>query len=287
MIGTNTMVSPEILIIFFGLAAAATWGAADFSGGFATRRASVYSVVIITQAVGLVVLPLLAVYFSEDLPPMSGMFWGVVAGISGSAGLLLLYHALSKGKMGVVAPISAVVTVALPVVYGSINEGLPAGYQIAGFVLAIGAMWLISNTGEKGEIKKQDVVYPLLAGVGFGIFYISVDLFSESAVFWPLTIAKVSSIVMILGFALLRKSASLPSKSVLPVIILAGIFDASGNLFFALASQVGRLDIATVMASLYPGSTVLLAWIILKERLSSIQWLGVVLALAAIALIAL
>ncbi|MEL4306337.1 EamA family transporter [Methanococcoides sp. LMO-2] len=281
------MIPPEILVTFFGLAAAATWGAADFSGGFATRRASVYSVVIITQAVGLVLLPFLAVYFSEDFPPMSGMFWGFVAGVSGSAGLLLLYHALSKGKMGVAAPISAVVTVGLPVIYSIFNEGLPAGYQIAGFVVAIAAMWMISSTGEKNEIKRQDVVYPLLAGVGFGIFFISVDLFSESAVFWPLTVAKVSAVIVILGFALLKKSASLPSKSVLPVIIISGILDASGNLFFALASQAGRLDIATVVASLYPGSTVLLAWIVLKERLSSIQWIGVVLALAAIVLISL
>ncbi|WP_135606616.1 DMT family transporter [Methanococcoides sp. NM1] len=281
------MISPEILVIFFSLAAAATWGAADFGGGFATKRASVYSVVIITQVVGLVLLPFLALYFSEEFPPMNGMFWGFVAGVAGSSGLLALYHALSMGKMGVVAPISAVVAVALPVVYGAFNEGLPAGHQIAGFVIAIAAMWLISSTGEKGEIKRKDIVYPLLAGVGFGIFFISVDLFSESAVFWPLTFAKLSAVVVILGFALLRKSATVPSKSVLPLIIFAGLFDTGGNLFFALASQVGRLDIATVIASLYPGSTVLLAWIILKEHLSSMQWIGVVLALAAIALISL
>ncbi|WP_135610052.1 DMT family transporter [Methanococcoides sp. AM1] len=281
------MISPEVLVVLFSLAAAATWGAADFGGGFATKRASVFSVVIITQAVGLVLLPFLALYFSEEFPPINGMFWGFVAGVAGSLGLLALYHALSIGKMGVVAPISAVVTVALPVVYGAFNEGLPAGHQIAGFVMAIAAMWLISSTGEKSKIKKQDLVYPLLAGVGFGIFFISVDLFSESAVFWPLTVAKVSAIAVILGFALLRRSATVPSKDVLPIIILAGLFDTGGNLFFALASQAGRLDIATIIASLYPGSTVLLAWILLKEHLSSMQWIGIVLALAAIALISL
>lgn len=281
------MISPEVLVVFFSLAAAATWGAADFGGGFATKRASVYSVVIITQAVGLFLLPLLALYFSEEFPPMNGMFWGFVAGVAGSLGLLALYHALSIGKMGVAAPVSAVVTVALPVVYGAFNEGLPAGHQIAGFVIGIGAMWLISSTGEKGELKKQDLIYPLLAGVGFGLFFISVDLFSESAVFWPLTVAKISAVVVILGFALLRKSASVPSKDVLPLIILAGFFDTVGNLFFALASQAGRLDIATVIASLYPGSTVLLAWLLLKERMSSMQWVGVVLALTAIVLISL
>lgn len=281
------MVPPEILVVFLSLAAAATWGAADFGGGFATRRASVYSVVIIIQAVGLVLLPLLAFYFSEDFPSMNGMFWGFIAGVAGSAGLLALYHALSLGKMGVIAPISAVVTVALPVIYGSFNEGLPAVHQLGGFVIAIVAMWLVSSTGEKGEVKRQDIFYPLLAGVGFGIFFISVDLFSESAVFWPLTVARLSAVLVILVFALLRRSVNIPSKSVLPLIVLAGIFDVAGGLFFALASQIGRLDIATVVSSLYPGSTVLLAWVILKERLSSTQWIGVVLALVSIALISL
>ncbi|MCD4820532.1 MAG: DMT family transporter [Methanococcoides sp.] len=281
------MIPAEFLVILLGLASAAAWGAADFGGGFASKRTSEYSVVILMQAVGLILLPILAIGFSEQLPHGGGIFWGFIAGVAGSLGLVFLYRALSQGKMGVVAPVSAIITVALPVIYGAVKEGLPSAYQMAGFMVALVAMWLISSSDDNGDIRRQDIVLPLLAGVGFGIFFISVDMFSEDAVFWPLTVAKLSSVITILLISILTRSRGIPTRGALPLIILAGIFDAGGNLFFALASQVGRVDIATVIASLYPGSTVLLAWIFLKERLALKQWMGVVLALVAIVFISL
>ncbi|NPE30214.1 DMT family transporter [Methanococcoides sp. SA1] len=281
------MIPAEFLVILLGLASAVAWGAADFGGGFASKRTNEYYVVILMQAVGLILLPILAIVFSEQFPQNGGIFWGFVAGVAGSLGLVLLYRALSQGKMGVVAPISAIVTVALPVMYGASKEGLPSVYQMVGFVVALVAMWLISSSDDNGDIRRQDIVLPLLAGVGFGIFFISVDMFSEDAVFWPLTVAKASSVITILLISILTGSKGLPARGALPLIILAGIFDAGGNLFFALASQVGRVDIATVVASLYPASTVLLAWIFLKERLALKQWTGVVLALVAIVFISL
>ncbi|MDA0524800.1 DMT family transporter [Methanococcoides alaskense] len=281
------MIPAEFLVILLGLASAAAWGAADFGGGFASKRTSEYSVVILMQAVGLILLPILAMGFSEQFPQGGGIFWGFVAGVAGSLGLVFLYRALSQGKMGVVAPVSAIITVALPVIYGAVKEGLPSGYQMAGFMVALVAMWMISSSDDNGDIRRQDIVLPLLAGVGFGIFFISVDMFSEDAVFWPLTVAKLSSVITILLISILTRSQGIPTRGALPLIILAGIFDAGGNLFFALASQVGRVDIATVVASLYPGSTVLLAWIFLKERLALKQWMGVVLALVAIVFISL
>lgn len=285
--GVAMILPPELLVILFSLSSAVVWGAADFGGGFASKRTSEYSVVLVTQSVGLVLLPILAIMFSEEFPQMSGIFWGFVAGVAGSLGLVFLYRALSQGKMGVIAPISAVVTVTLPVIYGSIKDGLPSSYQLIGFMIAFIAIWLISSSDEKGEIKRQDLVLPLLAGAGFGIFFISVDLFSSDAVFWPLSVAKVSAVITIILVTLLTKAQVVPTRSAIPLIIIAGVFDASGNLFFALASQVGRIDIATVVASLYPGSTVLLAWIVLKERLASKQWLGVILAMVALIFISL
>ena len=281
------MIPAEFLVIFFSLAAAATWGAGDFSGGFATKRTSVYVVVTITQIVGLVFFLLMAIVFSEPFPPTNSLLWGFIAGVAGSLGLLALYHALSTGHMGVAAPVSAVVTVALPVAYGAFNEGLPTSHQIIGFVIALISMLLISGTDEMGRIRKQELAIPFIAGIGFGMFFISVDNFSETAVFWPLSVAKLSAVLVTLIFVLLRKSAKFPSGDVLPLILIAGIFDAAGSLFFTLASEVGRLDIATVISSLYPGGTVLLAWFVLKERLSSKQWIGVALALTAIVLITL
>ena len=281
------MIPPELSLVFFSLLAAFTWGAADFGGGVATKRASVYSVVILMQGIGLLFLPLLAIFFSEELVLGNGLIWGLVAGVAGSLGLIALYTALSQGKMGVVAPISAIVTVALPVVYSSFNEGLPDHYKIIGFVVAMLSMWLIGATDQSNEAQKRDVILAFIAGFGFGMFFISVDMFSETAVYWPLSVAKLSAVVVILAFALFKKKAEIPSMDVMPVIIIAGIFDAGGNLFFALASQAGRLDIATVLASLYPGSTVLLAWLFLKEKLSKNQWLGVAFALMSIVLISL
>lgn len=276
------IISAELLVVILGLAAAASWGAADFGGGLATKRASEYMVVIIAQAVGVVLLSALALYSFETLPASDNALWGAFAGISGSLGLIALYRGLSRGRMGVVAPVSAVVAVILPVIYSALYEGLPAIHQMFGFLVALISIWFIAGTTEKTETHFDDIILALLAGFGFGLFFISIGQFSGDSLFWPLVIAKLSAVLMLLAFVLVKKSLSLPSKGVLPVIIIAGIFDTFGNLFFVVATQVGRLDIATVTSSLYPGSTVLLAWFLLKEHLSSKQWVGVLLAMIAI-----
>ena len=275
-------ISAEILVVILGLAAAASWGASDFGGGVATKRASEYVVVIITQSVGAVLLSALALSFSENLPGLDNAFWGAFAGISGSLGLIALYRGLSRGRMGVVAPVSAVVAVILPVLYSAFYEGLPAIHQMVGFLIAIVGIWFIAGTTEKTETHFDDIILALMAGFGFGLFFISIGQFSGDSIFWPLVIAKLSAVILLLSFLLVKKSVKIPVRDVLPVIIVAGVFDTFGNLFFAVATQIGRLDIATVTSSLYPGATVLLAWIILKEHLSSKQWLGVLLALVAL-----
>lgn len=282
---TLAFIPAEILVVALGLAAAASWGAADFGGGVAAKRASEYMVVIITQAVGVVLLSALAISFSENMPAFDNAFWGAFAGISGSLGLIALYRGLSRGKMGVVAPVSAVIAVILPVIYSAVYEGLPATHQIFGFLIAIVGIWFIAGTTEKAATHFDDIILALLAGFGFGLFFISIDQFSGDSIFWPLVISKLAAVTLLLLFILLRKSVSLSARDVLPIVILAGIFDAAGSLFFALASQVGRLDIATVTSSLYPGGTVLLAWVLLKEHLSPKQWIGVGMALISIMLI--
>ncbi len=272
----------EILVVILGLAAAASWGAADFGGGVATKRASEYMVVIITQAVGAVLLSILAISYSENIPALDNALWGAFAGISGSLGLIALYRGLSRGKMGVVAPVSAVVAVILPVFYSAFYEGLPAIHQMMGFIIAIVGIWFIAGASEKTETHFDDIILALMAGFGFGLFFISIGQFSGDSLFWPLVIAKLSAVILLLSFVLVKKSVRLPLRNVLPIIIIAGVFDTFGNLFFGVATQIGRLDIATVTSSLYPGVTVLLAWIILKEHLSSKQWVGVLLALVAL-----
>lgn len=280
------MIPAEFLVVFFGLIAAISWGAGDFSGGFASKRANVYIVVLITQAIGVFLLAASAHIIAEEMPPLGGMIWGAVAGVFISIGLLALYRGLSQGRMGLVAPTSAVVAACVPVIYGAFYEGVPATLQIIGFAFALMGVWLIAGGGDEStKIERSDLVLPLIAGAGFGLFFISIDKVSDTAVLWPLTAARVAAVITLLIFIAYSRQIYVPSKNALPAIVLAGIFDTGGNTFFALASQAGRLDIASVTSSLYPAGTVLLAWIILKEKLSPKQWVGVAAAMVAIVFI--
>ncbi|RNI12864.1 DMT family transporter [Methanohalophilus sp. RSK] len=280
------MIPVELMAIFFGLASAVSWGAGDFIGGCASRRTNVYSVVLVTQIVGVVFFPILAFVFSENLPPLSKLLWGCLAGFFGTSGLLALYQGLAEGKMGIVAPVAAVISAIVPVIYSAFYEGFPEILRIAGFIFAFIAVWFIVSMDNGPKVKINDLKYPLLAGMGFGLFFISIDNFSETAVFWPLAFARGIALLMFLGFVVLTGSAKVKPSSidVLPVIVLAGLFNTGGCTFFALASEAGRLDITTILSSLSPGATVLLAYFILKEKLAPRQWLGVVSALFAIIL---
>jgi drug/metabolite transporter (DMT)-like permease len=279
------MINSEVLTIVFGLASATVWGAGDFSGGFATKRSHVYSVVIVSQLVGMVFLIVLASLLNAEIPPLNHLLLGGIAGISGMIGVVALYSGLASGRMGIVAPVAAVVTAALPVLVGLFIEGLPSLTQLVGFGVALIAVWLLSWAGS-ATIEIREIGLAVIAGVGFGFFFIFIDQVSDQAILWPLIVGRIASISALLVFAITRRQWKLPAKNQLPIIALAGIFDISGNAFFALATQVGRLDIAAVLASLYPTSTVLLARFILKERLLRQQWLGVIAALVALAFIA-
>jgi drug/metabolite transporter (DMT)-like permease len=188
--------------------------------------------------------------------------------------------------MGIVAPVAAVVTAVLPVIATIFVEGAPAFVQLVGFGLALLAVWLISaQHGGAGQIRAQELGLAVLAGTGFGIFLLLIGRTSAGAILWPLAAARVASISL-LGVVVMATSPlkKLPAVGLLP-IILAGIFDAVGNVFFALASQTGRLDVAAILASLYPAATIALARILLKEQLLPQQWGGVAAALLAIVLI--
>jgi drug/metabolite transporter (DMT)-like permease len=268
----------------FALAASLTWGAGDFSGGLATRRAQVLSVVVGAYAVGLIMLIALALVWSEPFPTTLDLMWGSVAGLAGAVGLVAFYQALAVGRMGIIAPIAAMLSAALPVLFGAFFEGLPRPLQLIGFVLALIAVGLISGLGVvKGRPKGLGLA--LLAGLGFGSFFILISRVSNGAVFWPLAAARLSSLLFLLAVVLIRRQKVLPEKSVWPVVFLAGALDVAGNVFFVLATHAGRLDVAAILSSLYPAVTVLLATIILKERVTRLQAIGICVALVAIPLI--
>ena len=278
----------ELTAVLYGLAAAASWGAGDFSGGVATKRSHVYLVVLLSHIVGIVGLLLLILLFGEPFPTWRDILIGAAGGISGAVGVLALYTGLAQGRMGVVAPLTAVTTAIVPVVFGLFLEGFPQLQQMAGFAVALLAVWFISSENGEGAagLRLQDLKLPLVAGLGFGLFFIFIDQVSDNAILWPLVGSRAASILMMLGLVSFARQWERPAKTQLGWIALAGIFDAGGNAFFALATSVGRLDVATILSSLYPATTVLLARFILDERLSRRQWLGVAAALAAVILIA-
>lgn len=278
--------SSELPALIFGLSSAACWGAGDFSGGLATKRFDAFNVVAYSQMFGIGLLIALASIFSEAMPSSVDMLLGAVAGISGAIGLVALYAGLAGGRMGLVAPITAVVTAIVPVIFGIFLEGAPAARQTAGFVLAFIAVWLLSYAGHGIRFQPQDLALPIASGLGFGIFLLLIGRVSDTAILWPLVSARIASISLMLLLAARLRRLAFPSPTRLPLIALAGLLDAGGNAFFALAARAGRLDIAAILASLYPAVTVLLAWMILQERLVMRQWLGLITSLAAVILIA-
>lgn len=271
--------------IAFGLAASLCWGSGDFSGGLASRRANPSSVVVSAYAVGFVLLIILALIWREPLPSPADILWGGLAGIAGVIGLIVFYTALASGKMGIAAPVSAVLTATLPVLFSAITAGLPGPLQLVGFVLALVAIWLISRP-ERADGSPTGIGLALLAGCGFGCFFILISRVSPTATFWPLAVARFTSVASLFIYMSVRRQRILPGLSKVPwLVVLAGTLDAIGNAFFVLAAHSGRLDVAAILSSLYPAATVLLAAFVLRERVTRIQGAGILIVLAAIPLI--
>lgn len=277
----------ELTAVFFGLASAASWGTGDFSGGVATKRSPVYTVVLLSHIVGLVGLIILIVLLREPLPDLDNLWIGALGGIAGAVGVAALYTGLSQGRMGVVAPLTAVTTAIVPVLFSLFFEGLPTHQQMIGFFAALIAVWLISSSNDENAagFHWRDLRLPIIAGLGFGLFFISIDQVSENAILWPLAGARFASIVTMFILVLLSQKGKRPAVGQLGIIALIGITDTVGNAFFALATSLGRLDIAAILSSLYPVMTILLARLILDEHITKRQWVGLVVALLAVILI--
>ncbi len=279
----------ELLAVIYGLAAGITWGAGDFGGGLASKRLNTFMVIILSQLVGIVLLLALAFGFKEMVPAPASLLWGALAGVFGMVGLVALYSGLAGGRMAVVAPVTAAVAAALPVLVGFFLEGLPSPWQMAGFVTALVAVWLLAQDGDSvgAHIDIKELRLPFIAGIGFGLFFIFIDQASSDAVFWPLLMARLSSISILTVLVLVQREWKIPPRSQFPLLVLVGIFETGGNAFFAMAAQIGRLDISSVLASLYPATTVLLAAVVLKEKVGRPQKIGLLTALIALVLIAL
>ena len=219
------------------------------------------------------------------MPSHATLLWGAAAGFLGGLGLLALYRALAVGQMGINAPVAAVITGALPVLFGIWKEGLPRPIQFAGFGLALIAIWLIALPSGKLE-RPKGLGLAIAAGVGFSFYLICSKQAATEAVYWPLTIARAASLLEMLLLIALTRQSWRPPRKLVPFMLVAGLLDSGGNTLFMFAVRHGRLDVATVLSSLYPATTVLLARVLLKERISRLQTSGIVAALIAVPLIA-
>jgi len=266
------------------LGSATAWGGGDFAGGVATKRANVFRVVAYAHAFGFLLMLGLAWVTLEPMPGSASLAWGAAAGIAGGFGIAALYKALAIGRMGIVAPVAAVITGVLPVLVGIRTEGLPDRIQLMGFALALVSIWLIARPD--GEIDThRGLGLAVLAGVMFGLFLVAGKQAGHGGVFWPLVAARaVSTLLMALIVALSPRDTPPIAGALLP-ILLSGLGDSMGNALFIAASRHGRLDVAAVLSSLYPASTVILARVLLKERISATQNAGIVGALVSVALI--
>jgi drug/metabolite transporter (DMT)-like permease len=302
------------LHLVLALVAAATWGASDFVGGLVGRRVPGASVAFASQLVGLAGLAVVA--------PLAGgsasgadLAWGAASGLGGATGVAFLYHGLAVGQMSVVAPLTAVGSATLPVVFGLLTGERPSPIALAGVVLAlvaVGALCSFGPAGHDGEADEDDGGHPretggaglpsagarlpsagaglvsgMAAGVGFGAFFICLGRTSAGAGMWPLVPARVVSVSVLAALVLATRRALVPGGGTAPAVVLAGALDVTANAAFLLATRRGLLSIVSLLASLYPAATVVLARFVLHERLTVAQSAGLAGAATAVGLIVL
>ncbi len=272
-------------VILFGLFSAAAWGTSDFAAGLASRRVSVLALVLAAQTVGMPVALGLAMLRAEPVPAPMDVLWSGLAGVLGTGAIVALYAGLAVGRMGVVAPVAGVIGALVPVAVGIALEGLPAGIVLVGMAAAVVAVVLVSRVGGEAGAR-SGIELGLLAGLGIGLFNVTITRVDEGLVFGPLTIVRVAALV-VLALALLarRQRVALPAR-LAPAIVAIGLLDMAANAGFLLAEQTGSLAVAAVLSSLYPVITVILATIVLRERVTRSHAAGIALALLAIVLIA-
>jgi drug/metabolite transporter (DMT)-like permease len=293
---TPVAVSPGLSFIGLGLAASVFWGASDFLGGLATRKAHVVLVVAMAHGLSLGLLLLLAWATHSPNPGEYFVFRGLAAGTFGGVALILYYQALSLGEMGITTALTGLLTALVPVGYSFLTLGSPKFSQIAGFVLAAGAIVLIAYT-PAGRPRPLALGLATLAGLCFGVFLVVLNASSGHSLIWQLVYSRVASATLAGGIVIwvqLRsgeKAATWRKQTrenrFLWVAGSAGVLEATGSLLYMRSATEGRLDVAAVLASLYPVVTIVLAAWFLKERTTSSQALGMALALGAVVLVSL
>ena len=271
---------------------AAAYGAADFLGGMAAKRATTLGSVIVTQAVGLVLLVFVLPVLPGAIVTPADLAWGAAAGLAGGGGVALLYRALAIGPMSVVAPLTAVCAAAIPVAVGLALGDRLSALTAAGIALAAVAIVLVGQERHARDsvamaqgIAAEGVRLAIAAGIAVGLFFVCLERTGEASGLWPLVPARIVSIALFTAIALATSRPFVVPRAVMPIAISGGALDMLANAFYLVAVQRGQLSIVATLASLYPASTIVLARVILDERWSRLQALGIAAAVAATVLI--
>jgi len=270
------------------LFSAANYGIGDFCGGLAARRIPATTVLLWSHLLGLVLLLAATLFVAGDATP-GDVVIGAVGGLCGAAGVGLLYKGLAVGQMSVIAPITALLSAAVPVVAGYTEGERPASSAVVGMALALIAIVLVSSEGS-GSLRPSDlggVTYALGAGLGFGFFFVALSHTGEDSGLWPIVAARAASVTVVGTIALLGFiSRTPPTPGSRALTGAAGALDSAANVFFLLAVRQGLVSVVAVLAALYPVSTVVLARVVLHERFHRLQLAGMALALPAVILMA-
>ena len=270
--------------IGLALGASVLWGVGDFFGGLTSRRLATLAVVAISQLFGFGGILLVAAFAGGDFPGLTAIAAAMAAGLAGAIGLAGLYRGMAIGAMGVVAPISASAAV-VPVTVGLARGEQPSALQLAGVALALFGVVLVSlEPGEEWRLS-AGVPFALVAALGFGGYFVFMDRASADDAYWAVVVARGFSSSIALAVAAAWGTLRVGRRN-LPVLVVIGLFDVAANLALALALNEGYVSLVSVVASLYPVATVLLAVVVLHERPARSQALGGAVALTGVGLIA-
>jgi drug/metabolite transporter (DMT)-like permease len=280
-------VNGEVMVpALFGLLSGFSFAVANLCGGFASRRSPALSVTFLAQCAGLALIAMLVTRVPGH-PTSGDLAWGALAGFFHVFGVVLFYRALARGTMGVVASVMAVVGVTVPIVVGLLWKETYSPVQLAGIGMGLIAILLLSISSEN-QVRtsgKSDVLQGVVCGLLFGTQLVVFGLASSGSGIWPLLTARSLELLVLAGAALLTRTRLFPVRAVVGVSFLAGAGQEGGAAFFLVARHLGGLSIAAVLSSLDSAFLVILAWIIIRQRLYRRQIIGVGLAILAATLI--
>ena len=283
------------MVILLGLAAAVLYGSGDFLGGMATRRVHVLAVLAVAETAA-VIAALAAVAMWPSPATVAGLAWGISAGLTGGLGLIIFYAGLAAGPMSVVAPVSGLVSTILPVAVALAQGERPGAVVYAGALLCLVAIVLASSAGDTSAVPRtgraaprRAIGYGIASGASFGLFFLLIRNAGQSGELWPVAAGRIGELAIVLIAAAALRRGLLPrGAGSRPLVAAAGagVIDVVANICYVAATRTGTFGLAVVLASLYPGVTVLLARVVLGERLRWVQRAGLGLAAIGILLVA-